>query len=109
MPINRSGFKIIHGEPSEWIRASASGRQVACAFCSHCGTRLFHAPSRNPSIVNVKPGTLDNTRWLRPVGHLWIKSVQPWIVIPDATLRFDAQPADFAHYSKNGISFGNSF
>ena len=96
MPVLRSGFKIIRGEPATWRRTAESGRTVECAFCAQCGTRLFHAPLRNLSVVNIKPGTLDNTRWLKPVGHLWIKSAQPWITVQADTIVFETQPIDFS-------------
>ncbi|WP_442923056.1 GFA family protein [Microcoleus sp. A006_D1] len=55
------------------------GVKSSAFFCGECGTRLFHNPTRNPNITNIKPGTLDNTSWLRPVGNLWTQSAQPWI------------------------------
>jgi hypothetical protein len=44
----------------------------------------------------VKPGTLDDTSWLRPVGHIWTKSAQPWTSFAAGTLLYDAQPRDLA-------------
>lgn len=96
MPVPRAGFTLTTGSPTLWSRTAASGRTVQCAFCPQCGTRVFHAPSRNPDVVNVKPGTLDDTRWLKPVGHLWTRSAQPWLTIPSDAIVFDAQPPDFA-------------
>ena len=96
MPVPRAGFMITEGQPQTWTRTADSGRTVACAFCPHCGTRVFHAPTRNPAVVNVKPGTLDNTRWLKPVGHLWTRSAQPWVIIPPDVIVFTAQPSDFS-------------
>lgn len=78
MPVPRDAVTI-QGEPRQWSRISESGNEVICFFCSECGTRLFHNPTRNPHITNIKPGTLDDTSWLRPVGNLWIDSAQPWI------------------------------
>ena len=70
MPVPREAVAIIRGQPKEWTRTSSHGREVACLFCGDCGTRLFHNPARNPKITNVKPGTLDDTSWLQPVGNL---------------------------------------
>ncbi|EAW34118.1 hypothetical protein L8106_02997 [Lyngbya sp. PCC 8106] len=28
-----------------------------------------HSPAHNPKMINVKPGTLDDIRWLQPVGN----------------------------------------
>ncbi|HZR83956.1 MAG TPA: GFA family protein [Candidatus Binatia bacterium] len=96
MPVPRSGFAVTRGEPALWQRAGDSGRVVRCAFCPTCGTRLFHMPERNPAIVNVKPGTLDDTRWLEPVGHLWTRSRQRWISVPAGAVVFEGQPPDFS-------------
>lgn len=96
MPVARAGFALTHGAPKVWQRTAASGRQVDCAFCPACGTRLFHLPRRDDAVVNVKPGTLDDSSWLRPVGHLWTASALPWVVIPTNVLSYPGQPPDFA-------------
>lgn len=95
MPVPRAGFAIVRGTPQSWRRLAASGRPIDCAFCRACGSRLFHRPSRDDAVVNVKPGTLDDTRWLRPVGHLWTASAQGWVVIPQDVLAYPGQPPDF--------------
>jgi len=95
MPVPRSGFQILQGEPEMWRRTAASGRVVACAFCRTCGTRLYHAPDRNPSIVNVKPGTLDNPLGLIPIGHVWVSRAHPWLKPSIAGLVFEEQPDTF--------------
>ena len=33
-------------------------------------------------VVNVKPGTLDDTSWLEPIGQAWTASKQAWIDLP---------------------------
>ena len=40
--------------------------------------------SDDPEISSVKAGSLDDTSWLRPVGHIWTRSRQPWVDISDA-------------------------
>jgi integrase len=32
---------------------------------------------------SVRAGTLDDTSWLRPTVHIWARSKQPWITLPD--------------------------
>ena len=60
-----------------------------------CGSRWFNEPGRAPRLVNVKAGTLDDTSWLRPIGHLWLSSAQPWFQAPEDTLCYPAQPRAF--------------
>ena len=52
-------------------------------------------PARNKSIVNVKPGTLDNKKLFEPVGNLWLKSVQSWVYISPEAINFQQQPESF--------------
>jgi len=66
-----------------------------CRFCPDCCTRLFHNPTRNTKVTNVKPGRLDDTKWLRPVGHLWTRSAQPWFDLGEDALTYEQQPQDF--------------
>lgn len=96
MPVPRDAVVILRGKPKQWKRVSDSGREVTCLFCGECGTRLFHNPARNSQITNVKPGTLDDTSWLKPAGNLWTKSSQKWVVLSEQMLDYEAQPSDFA-------------
>ncbi|MBD2307656.1 GFA family protein [Chroococcidiopsis sp. FACHB-1243] len=95
MPVPREAVIILQGQPKQWKRFSDSGREVICLFCDECGTRLFHYPARNPKITNVKPGTLDDTSWLKPVDNLWTQSAQKWMNFDDTMLNYEAQPGDF--------------
>lgn len=95
MPMNRPDLICDMSGLGVWTRSASSGRQVLARFCLSCGSRLFHEPSRNPSIVNVKPGTLDDTTWLRPVGHLWLARAQPWFEPLSGTLTYQGQPDTF--------------
>lgn len=96
MSIPLEALAIVQGQPQQWSRVGSSGREVICAFCGVCGTRLFHYPTRNPQIVNVKPGTLDDTSWLKPVGNLWTSSAQPWVTIDDQMVNYPGQPDSFS-------------
>ncbi|MDJ0713793.1 MAG: GFA family protein [Prochloraceae cyanobacterium] len=96
MPVKREAVAIVRGKPKQWTRRSESGREVSCLFCGDCGTRLFHHPSRNPKIANVKPGTLDDTSWLQPVGNLWTKRAQPWVHLSEEMLNYEGQPDEYS-------------
>lgn len=109
MPVPREGLDADLTKLAHWTKTAATGRTVRVNFCPECGTRLFNEPERNPQIVNVKPGTLDDTSWLRPVGHLWLDSAQPWFEPPAAALRFARQPDSFeALFERFSATFGGS-
>jgi len=73
-----AGVAITLGEPREWRRVAPSGREVIAVFCGSCGTRIMHRSGANPAAVTIKPGSLDDTGWLRPGAHIWTGSGQPW-------------------------------
>ena len=96
LPVARDAVVVVGGTPAIWRRVLEGGRVIACFFCGDCGTRLFHNPERNPQTTIVKPGTLDDTTWLAPVGHIWTRSAQPWVRIPHDTVNYEAQPPDLS-------------
>lgn len=91
----REAFAVTQGTTARYTRLNAGGRTVEGHFCPLCGTRLYHAPSRNPAVVNVKAGTLDDARWLKPVAHVWTASAQAGTVIPGDVLHYAGQPDSF--------------
>lgn len=96
MVVPREALTLTAGAPAAWRRSLDSGRFIDCHFCAACGTRLWHAPERNPRVAIVKPGTLDDTRWLAPVGHIWTRSAQPWFVVPEGSVVYEGQPPDLS-------------
>ncbi len=81
------------GTLASFERPSASG-PLTGEFCPNCGTRLFHARGKYAETLNIKAGSLDDTSWLHPAGHIWTKSKQPWVVLPENALTYDRQPED---------------
>ena len=94
MQVPKTGFSF-QGTPKFWKRNSSSGSSVECAFCPECGSRLFHSPLRNNAVVNIKPGTLNDTSWLNPVGHLWVSRAQKGILFSPDSLKYEHQPNTF--------------
>jgi hypothetical protein len=92
---DRGAVAIDEGKPAIWERHHESGRVIDCVICANCGSRLFHEPRANTKITIVKAGSLDDTRWLFPVGHIWTRSAQPWVAIPPDAPNCEVQPASF--------------
>jgi hypothetical protein len=74
-------------------RMSESGHQREGHFCPECGVRIVHG-TIGSGMVNIKAGTLDDTKWLIPAGHLWTRSKQAFIAIGDDELSYTGQPKD---------------
>jgi hypothetical protein len=74
-------------------RLSDSGVRREGWFCPACGVRLWHG-SVGSNEINVKAGTLDDTTWLIPAGHIWTRSRQSFVATGNDGLEYAGQPAD---------------
>ena len=90
--VRGDGVALTSGRPEAYEIELPDGRVKRSRFCPRCATRLF-GPSSAPGLAVVEPGTLDDTSWLRPVGHIWTRSAQPWLRLPEDSLRFPAAPS----------------
>jgi hypothetical protein len=95
LPVASRSFRIVKGEPKGWHHHSPSGVAVVSWFCADCGARLYGERAGWPEVMNVRAGTLDDTRWLTPVGHMFMKSAQGWVVPAEGAECFEADADDF--------------
>jgi hypothetical protein len=90
-------FQVLSGQAHRFTKTfSDDGRSKHALGCPDCFTRVWTEFSAFPQVMNVKPGTLDDTRGLTPVAHIWLRSAQPWVNIPEGAMRFEGQPEDYA-------------
>jgi hypothetical protein len=94
MPTRREHVVLLQGELVAYDKKADSGRISRGLACSRCRTRVWVEPLSAPSILAVKPGTLDDMSWAVPVGNIWTASKAPWVQIDEALLNFPGQPAD---------------
>jgi hypothetical protein len=95
MPVATKDFHIIEGAPKGWHHLSPSGVPVVSWFCGVCGARIYGERSGRLDITNLRAGTLDDTTWLVPAAHMFLKSAQPWIRPPVDAECHDIGPDDF--------------
>lgn len=93
--VQRASVELLQGTPQVFEQAYEDGRRKLFHFCGACSVRIWNEMSRVPQVINVKPGTLDDTSWLEPAAHLWLRSKQPWVTVPEGVLAFEQQPEDF--------------
>ena len=100
--VRRGDLENLSGRPAVWERRAESGNAMRCTFCPACGSRLYHEASDDPDIVSLKGGSLDDLSGLTPVGHIWVRSKQPWVDLTGLTgdLVFETEPADFAAFKQ---------
>ncbi len=103
IPVAISALEI-EGPLSIFSRETDSGTTTDCHFCSTCGTRIYHQSARSRDMVTLKGGTLDDTRMLVPVAHLWVSRKQSWMQLPDDVPQFETQPDDLKAWRAGLIS-----
>jgi hypothetical protein len=62
--------EVAGAQPDHFVRKGLN-RSARCYFCARCGTRLYHRWFNDQGdlpFLNLKPGTLDDTSWLKPAG-----------------------------------------
>ncbi len=89
-----SASVVITGTLKTTRRTSDSGTVRLGDFCPDCGVRIQHRSQDNPTRLNIKAGTLDDTSWLVPAGHIWVRSKQSFVALGPDELTFDREPDD---------------
>lgn len=97
-------FTLIRGRLKSFQRTADSGQVFTNSFCPDCGTRIYHRADRSADQISLKPGTLDDTSWLHPSHHVFLKSAQKWVVIPTDAQGFETTPADRSWLKGTGQS-----
>ena len=100
----RHGDLEIDWELALTTRISESGALREGWFCPACGVRVVHGSRNQGELVNIKAGTLDDTSWLVPAGHIWTHAKQPFVTIGADELTYDRQPDD--GYAAIGARWG---
>lgn len=82
----------IEGELDEGVFTQPSGAVSSIWGCSVCKARIFAENSTRPGFASLRCGTLDLSADIIPVAHLWVRSKQSWIIIPEGVKSMDEQP-----------------
>ena len=71
-----------------------SGAHSRIYGCARCKARIYAVNDSRQGMASLRCGTLDNSSDLVPAAHVWVKSKQPWIGLPDDAKTMDEQPRD---------------
>lgn len=86
--VSRSGFHLVQGSPKYWGRPTDNGRKLKCAFCSTCGSRLWHEHDPMSETISIKGGSLDKPIDVSNAIHVWVTRKLPGIIIPQDAKQF---------------------
>ena len=73
-----SNFRVLTGELGSFTKRGDSGCELTRHFCQSCGSPLFTSSPRDPSVVYVKAGGLDDPDAVRPALQAWTRSKVTW-------------------------------
>ncbi|RED15482.1 GFA family protein [Parasphingopyxis lamellibrachiae] len=93
MPVFASKFSI-EGEVLKADSDLPSGQTSTIHACAKCLVRLYAAVSNRPGLFTVRAGTLDDSDRLSPVAHIWVRSKQEWVVLPQDSRMFEEMPSE---------------
>ncbi len=83
------------GELSRFSWRADSGNERYGLYCGSCGTRIVNGQNPTIGFYSLREETLDDTSWLRPAGHTWTHSAQPWFKPDPEDLLYEQQAADY--------------
>lgn len=87
LDVPRQGFKVTQGQPCYWTRKTDADRELKCAFCPICGSRLWHEEP-GTDIISIKGGSLDEPLDLSHAIHVWVSRKLPGVEIPKSVRQF---------------------
>lgn len=92
MVMPAAGFAYVKGEPATFTRSDIESPGTR-EFCGTCGTHLTTRSPRDPSIVILKVGTLDDPSiYEGPQAVIWTADAQPFHLMPEGVPTFAGFP-----------------
>ena len=91
--VRSEALVLTSGAPREFSCELSDGRTKSASYCPRCITKLW-GRSTTTGLANLDVGTLDDTSWVAPAGHIWTRSAQSWLTLPEGSLAFEAAPGE---------------
>ena len=80
LPAPAQTFRLLTGQPKEYVKTAESGVRRAHAFCPECGTPVY-ATAELPAerkAYSLRIGCLRQRAALAPRRQIWCQSALPW-------------------------------
>lgn len=94
LAVRAATLRVVHGSPKGFHTTSRSGIAAIAWFCGNCGCRLYGERNDGLDVLLVRAGTLDDTSWIRPAAHYFMRSAQPWEILSGDAKCFDTMLTD---------------
>lgn len=92
MGVPAAGLRFVEGEPKGFTREDLEGPATR-EFCANCGTHILTRTPRNPTVVILKVGTLDDAAVFDgPQIAIWTDDMPPYHRIPEGVATYPKFP-----------------
>jgi hypothetical protein len=81
---------VLTGDPESTAVPTDSGRPHHIYRCPACKVAVWSMYGGVAKLRFVRVGTLDDPSMLRPDVHIYVRSKQPWITLPEGVPAFEA-------------------
>ena len=88
--IEADRVEILSGETQGYPQPTDSGRSHIIHRCTKCGTAMWSNYGGLSAIRFVRVGTLEQPLAVKPDVHIYTRSKQPWVVLPEGVPAFEA-------------------
>ena len=76
--VPRDGFDVTEGDPRVWTKIADSGKPSHQYTCPDCAGWTHTLAEASAQAIILRPTTLDDHAWFRPVGEIFTRSAMPW-------------------------------
>ena len=93
VPAPAEHFRILTGNPREYIKVADSGARRLHTFCGTCGSPVYSSAEHNPKSYTLRLGALNDANALgRPARQIWTKRRLSWIPRIEGVPEAEGQP-----------------
>jgi hypothetical protein len=85
--VQQSELKLTCQQTLQWYQDESAG--TFRGFCTRCGASLFWDARDGRGKMSVSAGSLDDSRELKTIGHVFVSEAGKYYEIDDALPRFE--------------------
>lgn len=91
IPVPESDVKFVQGNELLKSYESSPGKQRF--FCSNCGSPIYSKTAKNPGVIRLRAGTLDEEN-LKLNCHIYFESKAKWFPVDDTLVKYSTLMED---------------
>jgi hypothetical protein len=92
--VERPTLACESGDLVSFDKTGDSGNVISIKRCAVCGIRMWLEPQMAPGLMFVSAGTLDQTDWIVPSSHIFLRSAEPGDLVASDAIALDGPPTD---------------